>query len=219
MQSLKHLKRFDIFLIIIFILWMISVSFDFSYIQNFDNFFISQIYHDHFGFPMTFLTVITNIGGTFWTIIITILIVIILVYFKYYYAALFLVANKLIVVTLNSIIKDLIQRPRPSHHHFVYESSFSFPSGHASSALSLYIPLLLIGIFIFKKIGSQIIISTLAILMVLAIGYSRIYLGVHYPSDIIGGYLLAGVVLVSTIIFFRSKNIFVLDLKGIQKQS
>ena len=219
MKTSRYLSETNIVLIILFILWSIAVAMHATFINHFDNYFIAQIYHNHTATPLFILRTLSQIGGTTWTIIITLAIVILLSVLKYYYAAIFLAANKLIVVIINTIIKDLIRRPRPNHHHYMFEGSFSYPSGHSSSALSLYIPLLIICFFIFKNVATRVIISTLTILMVIVIGYSRIYLGVHYPSDVVGAYLLAGSVLTSLIIFYRSKNIFVLDFKGIKHQS
>ncbi|WP_125709655.1 phosphatase PAP2 family protein [Companilactobacillus zhongbaensis] len=218
MISKKFLWTSEIILIILFILWTYLVATNAALIHDFDNFFIDLFYQNHTQNLLAKVKFLTNIGGTFWTIVISVALVIILIVKKYYYAAIFLASNKLIVVTLNTIIKDLIRRPRPDHHHFVFESSLSYPSGHSSSALSLYIPLLIICWFVFKKISSRVIVSTLATLMIIIIGASRIYLGVHYPSDVFGGYLLALVVLILTILFMRSKNIFILDLKGIKQQ-
>ncbi|WP_164507329.1 phosphatase PAP2 family protein [Companilactobacillus furfuricola] len=200
-------------------IWTFLVATNSVMIDHFDDFFIDILYQNHSQALLAKVRFLTNIGGTFWTIMISVAIVILLIIKKYYYAAIFLASNKLIVVTLNTIIKDLIRRPRPDHHHFVFESSLSYPSGHSSSALSLYIPLLIICWFIFKKIASRILFSTLATLIIITIGVSRIYLGVHYPSDIVGGYLLALIVLILCILFMRSKNIFILDLKGIKQQS
>ncbi|AKP66828.1 phosphatase PAP2 family protein [Companilactobacillus ginsenosidimutans] len=219
MKSSKYFHTLNIILIIVFILWSIAVAMQANFITVFDNHFIGLIYHHHYGISMTLLRTLSEIGGTVSTIIITLLLLILFSINKYYYAAIFLAANKIVVVIINTILKDLIRRPRPSHHHYMYEGSFSYPSGHSSSALSLYIPLLIIGFFIFKKISTRILMSTIAILLVIIIGYSRVYLGVHYPSDIMGAYLLAGATLTTLIILFRSKNIFVLDFKGIKKQS
>ncbi|WP_056938086.1 phosphatase PAP2 family protein [Companilactobacillus versmoldensis] len=219
MKKSHFLISSDIFLIIIFIIWTLLVANNSQFINDFDDLGISLIYQNHSNSLLLFFRSLTQVGGTIMTIIITLIFLAILSVKKYYYAAAFLLTNKLSMVIVNTLIKHLIQRPRPDQHHFMLESTYSYPSGHASSAFSLYIPLLVIGIFIVKKIGTKIIISTLAVLMAIIIGYSRIYLGVHYPSDIIGAYLLAAFILITTIYLFRMKNIFVLDLKGIQQQS
>lgn len=95
----------------------------------------------------------------------------------------------LITQGINRIIKFIIKRPRPPLKlHLVSETNYSFPSGHSMSAMVGY------GFFIIEIYRSEwkykkffiIILS----LMIFLIGLSRIYLGVHYFSDVIGGYLI-----------------------------
>jgi undecaprenyl-diphosphatase len=91
---------------------------------------------------------------------------------------------------LDSVLKMVIRRPRPPYTFaFPYEHSFSFPSGHAMASLVGY------GMLAYLLFGPSI---TAAILIV-AIGFSRLYLGVHYLSDVIGGYA-AGALWLSTCI-------------------
>lgn len=93
---------------------------------------------------------------------------------------------------LNRFLKEFFQRTRPDFHRLIEIGGYSFPSGHAMNAMAAY------GILTFllwRHISSRrgrtflIVLSSLFILM---IGISRIYLGVHYPSDIIAGYLASG---------------------------
>ncbi|MGX6978472.1 phosphatase PAP2 family protein [Vagococcus elongatus] len=102
-----------------------------------------------------------------------------------------LLANCGISASVNFLIKFLFERPRPSVKHLVPATHFSFPSGHAMISIMLYGTMIIIlapyvRVNVFAKMAQVI----LALLIVL-IGISRIYLGVHYPSDIIAGYLLA----------------------------
>lgn len=93
----------------------------------------------------------------------------------------------------NKIIKEAIARPRPTFNHFVDESSMSFPSGHAMVGFILY---MFIAHFLAKEAKSTVgkgIIAICALFFVLLIGISRIVLGFHYPTDIIGGYLIASI--------------------------
>lgn len=81
----------------------------------------------------------------------------------------------------------------------VIVENFSFPSGHAMAALSLYG---IIGFLLWRHIPKQsgrIALITLKAIFILIIGTSRIYLGVHYPSDIVGAYLISGFWLMLTI--------------------
>ena len=91
---------------------------------------------------------------------------------------------------LNIILKLIFARERPDILRLVTENSYSFPSGHAMVNMALYTVLI---IYAYKFIRSKRIKYPLIILMmilVIAIGFTRIYLGVHYAGDIIGGWLL-----------------------------
>lgn len=107
---------------------------------------------------------------------------------------------------LNQIMKHIIVRPRPEHLRLVTEKGYSYPSGHAMISIALYGFLIY---WVYHNIENKLIkriIITLLTLLILGIGCSRIYVGVHYPSDIIGGYLLSSVILLSVIEY--SKNHF-----------
>jgi undecaprenyl-diphosphatase len=93
---------------------------------------------------------------------------------------------------INQVLKSIFHRVRPNLHRLIDVSGYSFPSGHAMNAFTVYVIIsFLLWRHIPSKLGRSILIF-LSILMILAIGISRIYLGVHYPSDIIGGYFASG---------------------------
>lgn len=101
-------------------------------------------------------------------------------------------AVNLIVITLiNQILKFIFTRPRPFEWMLIEESGYSFPSGHAMVSMGFY------GMLIFltwqtniSKHAKRIWTVILSLLIVL-IGISRIYLGVHYASDIAAGFTLS----------------------------
>ena len=102
-----------------------------------------------------------------------------------------------IVTTLvNQIVKHIVRRPRPSVLRLVEESGYSFPSGHSMVSVALY------GIIvytIYKNVKNKYVkwISIVLLsLLVLLIGFSRIYVGVHYFTDVVGGFTLGLVVLI-----------------------
>lgn len=91
---------------------------------------------------------------------------------------------------LNVLLKNMFARERPDILRLINETSYSFPSGHAMINASLYTMLMLL---IFKFIQGtplKLALSTLCIVMTMLIGFSRVYLGVHYASDIIGGWII-----------------------------
>lgn len=104
---------------------------------------------------------------------------------------------------LNAVVKLCFQRTRPDLHRLIEIGGYSFPSGHAMNAMSLYgILTFLLWRHIKVKWGRMLLI-VMSTLMILTIGISRIYLGVHYPSDIIAGYLAGGFWIAMSIWFFQ----------------
>jgi undecaprenyl-diphosphatase len=91
---------------------------------------------------------------------------------------------------LNQILKLMIQRPRPPYAaQFLPHFSWSFPSGHAMASLIGYGMLAyLLVVHGTNRRGMQSAIVLGAALLIVAIGVSRLYLGVHYFSDVVGGY-------------------------------
>lgn len=215
MKISRKLSLINVLLLIIFIFWAISVANQTNMIKNFDTSLINQIYH-HNPLSVKIFIPITNMGDTYETIGIALVFFTILIVKKYYYAAIYLVLNKVVISGLNSLVKNTIQRPRPTHHHYIYAGGFSFPSGHSASSFALYISLLIISLCIFKKLSTKVAVGLICSAMVLLIGYSRIFLGVHYPSDVLGGYLLAATILTFNTLLFRAKDLSILQLKGIK---
>jgi undecaprenyl-diphosphatase len=87
------------------------------------------------------------------------------------------------------LIKVLVQRPRPPLEDAVYvQSGFSFPSGHSTVSAALYGTLAYLLIRGARGKPLKVLIGTAATLLVFAIGLSRVYLGVHYPSDVLAGW-------------------------------
>jgi undecaprenyl-diphosphatase len=103
---------------------------------------------------------------------------------------------------INLLLKFVFQRPRPDYLPLMFESTYSFPSGHAMNSFIFYS---CIAYFIFrntKSVGVRIFAGVLLSILVLMIGISRIYLGVHYPSDVLAGYI-AGILWFLLIVFIE----------------
>lgn len=134
------------------------------------------------------LKIITNLGGAFIIIVIAILS---LVLIKNKKLALTIPLNLVIITILNNVLKYIVQRERPDQLRLVNETSYSFPSGHSMISMAFY------GYFIYliyKYVKNRYIKSILIVLLlclIVLIGFSRVYLGVHYTSDVLSGFVIS----------------------------
>lgn len=137
---------------------------------------------------------------------ILIVLVLLIIFMKKKKMALYIVANTGLCVLLNQIVKFFFVRSRPIGIALITQGGYSFPSGHSMMALAFY------GLFIYivnksrlsknKKIISTILLS----LIIFLVGLSRIYLGVHFASDVLGGFTLSLAYLVVFINFIYMKK-------------
>lgn len=104
---------------------------------------------------------------------------------------------------LNGILKEWFERARPDFHRLVDISGYSFPSGHAMNAFTFYgMVTFLLWRHIPVRRGRTALLLFSGV-MIFGIGLSRIYLGVHYPTDIIGGYFASATWLGFSILSFQ----------------
>ena len=95
---------------------------------------------------------------------------------------------------LNHLLKGLFERPRPHFEHpLLIETSYSFPSGHAMESFVVYGVLAHFAVLALRSWEPRVGVVFAATLLVVLIGFSRMYLGVHYFSDVIAGYAAGGV--------------------------
>lgn len=140
---------------------------------------------------------ITNFGGAIFLITLTVILVILI---KNKKIGLSIFSNLIIITVLNQLLKRILQRPRPTEFRIIEETGYSFPSGHSMVSMAFYGYLIyLIYKYVENKYVKWISIVLLSIL-ICSIGVSRIYLGVHYTSDVLGGFLVS----ISYLILFIS---------------
>lgn len=181
------MKKNSLFIILIFaFIWSILVYF--NILDSIDIWIYSLIRLIRNSYLTSIFKFITFFAGVKYTIILCILSFIIY-YYKGDKRCLNLIILVILCTLINLIIKNIIGRERPDiAYRLVSESGFSFPSGHSMISTVIY------GYLI--SIIDNKWCKYLLVLLILLIGFSRIYLGVHYFSDIIGGYLYGIIVLI-----------------------
>ena len=131
---------------------------------------------------------ITKLGGPVFLISISTIIFIVIQDKK---IGLCIWANLGIATILNQMLKHIFQRPRPTEYMIINEAGYSFPSGHSMVSMAFYGYLIYL---IYKYVKNKYIKWTLIVLLsilICSIGISRIYLGVHYASDVLAGFMIS----------------------------
>lgn len=185
---IKNLKWIILFICIIGFLELAEDVFK-EEIMNIDTVgykFISTYLISDFTIPIA--KFITNFGGEICfggTAIILCLII------KNKKIGMLIICNLAIIAALNQLLKRIIQRPRPTEFRIINESGYSFPSGHSMVSMAFYGYLIYL---IYVKVKNKYLKWSLIVILgvlIISIGISRIYLGVHYTSDVLAGFLIS----------------------------
>ena len=162
---------------------------------NFDNSIYTIVTANMNDNLTVFYKIFTFLGSTIFMISLCVVLFLVFILKKRKDYA-FIEASVLIVSTIiNNVVKFIIRRERPEVLKLVIEKSFSFPSGHTMASVSLY------GIIIYLIIKSEmqkkykIILSVIIGIIPILVMLSRIYLGAHFASDVIGACILSTIIL------------------------
>lgn len=136
-----------------------------------------------------------------------------LFWFYGYYRETIYVLITPVSVAINAIVKIIVNRPRPSSklvEVFMYESDKSFPSGHVNF-YTVFFGFLFMSLLFTPKIPrlARVILQIFSLFLIVMVSFSRVYLGVHWVTDTIGGYLLGLITLIIILYYYlRSKKLF-----------
>ncbi len=203
-MKIQHNKLVIINIIAFLGFWIIAFLFYKGLTVNFDNSIYSAIAPFISDTNTSIMTFITNLGGTHALIVICVVLLVVPKLRKPF--GIPITITVLSSSILNSLLKTLFSRERPNIMQLVDVDGFSFPSGHTMNNMALYTMLMLL---LMSSSHSTISSETTTqltdtkkdfkkdwrflfiLIMPLTISFSRIYLGVHYPSDVLAG-LFAG---------------------------
>lgn len=169
-------------------------------ISGFDNNIynlISNIISDRMTSIMKF---ITFLGSSYIIITITLLLIL-FSNDRIYYCI-----NLISIFIINQLLKIIVARPRPVDINIIIEKGYSFPSGHSMVSMAVYGLLIY---FIYKKIEDKFLkwfLTVLLSILIILIGISRIYLGVHFASDVLCGFILSLIWLILFISIIEKKR-------------
>ncbi|WDF82037.1 phosphatase PAP2 family protein [Lacticaseibacillus pabuli] len=174
-------------------LLMFGVLTNAGYIHAIDNAGIALIVHHGAWNPV--VIAVTNLGNP---PVITAFAVMLALYFlikRRYRVTVFIATNMIVVNLANFIVKNIVQRQRPfiqdpSITPLVHAGGFSFPSGHSAGAVLLYGTIFLLAGYLAGRPKTRRLLRGFCLLMILLIGASRIYVQVHFPTDVLAGYAL-----------------------------
>lgn len=204
------MKIYHTFLLVLSLVFLTAFALlasiiDTKIIETFDMKIIDEIQEMKEPYLTSIMRFFSYIGNTVSVMIISLIILVILyIVFKQRKELILFIIVLVGSTGFNLLLKALFQRERPTLYTMIEEEGFSFPSGHSMAALSLYgIVSFLLWRHIPKKMGRVVLILT-STAFILIIGFSRIYLGAHFPSDIIGAYLFSGFWLLLCIWGFRN---------------
>lgn len=165
----------------------------------------------------SFFRMITVLGNTL-TFVLVLVIAIAFLYFvkQWKTEGVFLGSTGVVAGLLIVGVKYLYGRARPSLEHLVFADGFSFPSGHSTGAMMIYGFILIIAHQRITSKNLRVLSEALIGILIVLIGLSRIYLGVHYPTDVLGGFIL-GFAYLNVIYPFYDRKRFEARFQGKQK--
>lgn len=149
---------------------------------------INGHFPDRLDGPMRLVTAL----GYYWVVLPLLAVAVLVFYLKgWRLSAVLLLVSTAGGVFLTTVLKAVFRRARPELIDSGYTAAFySFPSGHATVAVGFYGALTLILAYRLRGFWRWVVVSG-GVLLVLLIGFSRLYLGVHYPTDVLAGFLAA----------------------------
>ncbi|MBD7936268.1 MULTISPECIES: phosphatase PAP2 family protein [Cytobacillus] len=145
----------------------------------------------------------TFLGSVRWIAAAVLIVMVLLVLKKKYALAIYISLASGVGALLNWSLKHYFKRERPAILPLIEETGYAFPSGHSMGSFIFYGSLAFVIIHLTKRTSMKWAVAIIMGLLIFAIGLSRIYLGVHYPSDVAAGFLVGAIWLMLTIMVFH----------------
>lgn len=173
-----------------------GVASDASWIHHFDQAIVQVVTAYRPGWLSAVMLTVTNFGDPISVVFLAAALAFAVGWTHRYRQAAYSIYTIAGLSACNSLLKHWLRRPRPfiadpAITPLTHAGGYSFPSGHASGAMLLYGSIILLcGLWPWQA-RTKTLVRTFCVLMIALIGYSRIYVQVHYPSDVVAGFLSA----------------------------
>lgn len=169
----------------------------------FDEMILNLIHRQDNQLLFPIMKFISFIGSGYFLIPIMIISIAYTLYKKKYYISKLLLVSTLGSYIVNFIFKAIFGRTRPVDYFLVEQGGLSYPSGHSMVTMTFYMTLAYIATKNINNKKKKRDIHLFAYTMIVVMGVSRLYLGVHWPTDVIGGYLIGYVLFYLSIILIK----------------
>ena len=209
----KIIKNIKVILITISLLIFLLILIDiFKYeVTKYDdwayNVFVLDLRNDNLTIIMKIITSLASV------LVLGSIILLVFLLSKNKKNSFYMLINLFIVFILNNILKVIVQRPRPSGYNIIEENFYSFPSGHSMVSVAFYGFLIYL---VYNNINNKILKYLLIFILfmtIILICISRIYLGVHYLSDVVAGFAFSIAYLMIFITIIEKYNL--LEVKNV----
>ncbi|WP_158598325.1 phosphatase PAP2 family protein [Falsibacillus albus] len=188
-------------ILLLLLFFLLAWNYHNPYVLSVSNGIQGYLYDSLNQFGSSIFIGITRLGSGYVSFPLTGILAIYLIIKRKPWIALLLIYNLMVVRLFNRFLKTVYAFPRPTLKHMVDAGYYSFPSGHSMNSIAFYGFLGYLAANHFKQKGkSTRLIWTVTSILIFLIGMSRIYLGVHFPTDVIGGFLAGGATLLVTIL-------------------
>ena len=190
---------------LLFILLSIFIKLDLTI--SFDSAIYKLITFNMDNLITNFYKIITFLGSTKFIVALCGIFLILFIILKKKNYGLVICGVLIISTLINNLLKIIFVRERPDVLKLVFEDSYSYPSGHTMAAVSMY------GILLYLVIKSninknlKILLAIILSIIPILVGLSRVYLGAHFITDVIGAFLMAIILLLIEINIIDKKNL------------
>ncbi len=203
---MKNNKKWIFVILLILLFILLSIFVKLNLLESFDTYCYNLIASNINDSKTSIYKFLTIFGSTIFIVLLCLIFLIIFTILKKKNYGLVITGVLIVSTIMNNLVKIIIMRERPAVLKLVEENTFSYPSGHTMAATSMYGILLYLIIKSNMKKGLKIFLSIILIILPILVAISRIYLGAHFASDVIGAILLSCILLLLLTTYIEKKE-------------